>query len=155
MKQALELARRGLNTTDPNPRVGCVLVKNGEAVGSGWHRRAGEAHAEALALKEAGPDARGATCYVTLEPCAHTGRTGPCADTLVAAGVARVVFAVHDPNTQVRGAGERRLREAGVLARAIRPPTVPEGTARIRFNLIATHTEGDVDRVLAAVPPPP
>ena len=114
IKQALELARRGLNTTDPNPRVGCVLVKNGEAVGSGWHRRAGEAHAEALALKEAGPDARGATCYVTLEPCAHTGRTGPCADTLVAAGVARVVFAVHDPNTQVRGAGERRLREAGV-----------------------------------------
>lgn len=114
IKQALELARRGLNTTDPNPRVGCVLVKDGEAVGSGWHRRAGEDHAEARALKEAGPEARGATCYVTLEPCAHTGRTGPCAEALVAAGVARVVFAGNDPNTQVRGGGERRLREAGV-----------------------------------------
>lgn len=114
MKEALELARRGLNTTDPNPRVGCVLVNNGEAVGSGWHRRAGEDHAEAAALKAAGESARGATCYVTLEPCAHRGRTGPCADALLAAGVARVVFAGPDPNTDVRGAGSRRLREAGV-----------------------------------------
>ncbi len=114
MKQALELARRGLHTTDPNPRVGCLLVRNGECVGSGWHHRAGEAHAEARALAEAGTAARGATCYVTLEPCSHTGRTGPCADALVEAGVNRVVFAGLDPNTEVRGAGARRLQEAGV-----------------------------------------
>lgn len=114
MKEALELAGRGLNTADPNPRVGCVLVRNGELVGSGWHRRAGEDHAEIRALREAGTAAKGATCYLTLEPCSHAGRTGPCADALVAAGVARVVFAAIDPNTNVRGAGERRLRKAGV-----------------------------------------
>ena len=114
MKKALELARRGLNTTDPNPRVGCLLVKNNECVGSGWHRRAGEEHAEKLALEDAGSAVRAATCYVTLEPCSHTGRTGPCADALVQAGVARVVCASGDPNPRVQGAGERRLREAGV-----------------------------------------
>ena len=114
MEKALELARRGLNTADPNPRVGCLLVKDGECVGSGWHRRAGGPHAEARALKEAGERARGASCYVTLEPCSHTGRTGPCADALLAAGVARVVYAGKDPNALVSGAGARRLREAGV-----------------------------------------
>ena len=114
MEKALELARRGLNTADPNPRVGCLLVKDGECVGSGWHRRAGGPHAEASALKEAGERARGATCYVTLEPCSHTGRTRPCADALLAAGVARVVYAGRDPNALVSGAGARRLREAGV-----------------------------------------
>ena len=114
MREALALARRGLNTTDPNPRVGCILVNNGKSVGSGWHRRTGADHAEAVALKEAGAAARGATCYVTLEPCSHTGRTGPCTDALVAAGVARVAYAGSDPNTEVRGAGARRLREAGV-----------------------------------------
>ena len=114
MKEALELAARGLNTADPNPRVGCVLVKDGELVGAGWHRRAGEDHAEIRALKEAGEAARGATCYVTLEPCSHSGRTGACTDALAAAGVARVVFAVTDPNTSVRGAGAQRLREAGI-----------------------------------------
>ena len=117
MAEALELASRGLNTTDPNPRVGCVLVRGGKRVGSGWHRRAGEDHAEVVALKEAGAAAKGATCYVTLEPCAHTGRTGPCADVLVAAGVTRVVFAVQDPNTRVRGEGALRLRSAGVEVR--------------------------------------
>lgn len=115
MEKALELARRGLNTTDPNPRVGCLLVKDGECVGSGWHRRAGGRHAEARALEEAGRRARGATCYVTLEPCSHTGRTRPCADALLAAGVARVVYAGKDPNALVSGAGARRLREAGVV----------------------------------------
>jgi len=114
MEKALELARRGLNTTDPNPRVGCLLVKNGERVGGGWHRRAGGPHAEAEALREAGPRARGATCYATLEPCSHRGRTGPCADALLDAGVARVVCAARDPNPQVRGAGVQRLRKAGV-----------------------------------------
>lgn len=114
MKKALELARRGLNTADPNPRVGCLLVKDGKCVGSGWHRRAGEPHAEVNALREAGSRARGATCYVTLEPCSHTGRTGPCADALLAAGVARVVYAGRDPNALVAGAGARRLEAAGV-----------------------------------------
>ena len=116
MKEALELAGRGLNTADPNPRVGCVLVKDGKLVGGGWHQRAGEDHAEIRALKEAGAAAKGATCYVTLEPCPNTGRTGPCADALAAAGVTRVVYAVTDPNTSVRGAGAQRLREAGVEA---------------------------------------
>ena len=117
MKEALELAGRGLNTTDPNPRVGCVLVRDGKVVGRGWHRRAGEDHAEVRALKEAGAEAKGATCYVTLEPCPHSGRTGPCADALAAAGVTRVVYAATDPNTSVRGAGAQRLREAGVETR--------------------------------------
>ena len=114
MRQALELARRGLYTTHPNPRVGCVLVRAGEVVGSGWHRRAGEAHAEVHALAQAGELARGATAYVTLEPCAHHGRTPPCADALIAAGVARVVVAMEDPFPQVAGAGLARLRAAGI-----------------------------------------
>ncbi len=114
MSKALELARRGLHTTDPNPRVGCLLVRDEECVGSGWHRRAGEAHAETRALEEAGNGAHGATCYVTLEPCSHTGRTGPCADALVDAGVSRVVLAGMDPNAEVRGAGMRRLQGAGI-----------------------------------------
>ncbi|MFW6349732.1 MAG: bifunctional diaminohydroxyphosphoribosylaminopyrimidine deaminase/5-amino-6-(5-phosphoribosylamino)uracil reductase RibD, partial [Thiohalospira sp.] len=98
MTRALRLARGGLWTTDPNPRVGCVLVRSGEVVGEGWHRRAGEAHAEIHALEVAGEVARGATAYVTLEPCAHHGRTPPCAEALARAGVARVVAAMEDPN---------------------------------------------------------
>ena len=93
MARALSLARRGLYTTDPNPRVGCVLVHDGEIVGEGWHERAGAAHAEIHALASAGPRARGATAYVSLEPCSHYGRTPPCADALIKAGVARVVVA--------------------------------------------------------------
>ena len=114
MARALELAARGLYTTDPNPRVGCVLVLAGEVVGEGWHARAGEPHAEVLALRAAGGRARGATAYVTLEPCSHTGRTPPCADALVAAGIARVVCASVDPNPKVAGAGIERLRAAGI-----------------------------------------
>lgn len=114
MRRALELARRGLFTTDPNPRVGCVLVRDGRVVGEGWHVRAGEAHAEVNALARAGGDARGATAYVTLEPCAHHGRTGPCAQALIDAGVRRVVAAMEDPNPLVAGAGLARLRAAGV-----------------------------------------
>src|ERR1035438_2131524 len=102
---ALQLAARGLYTTDPNPRVGCVLVKDGGVVAEGWHVRAGEAHAEVLALQAAGASARGASAYVTLEPCSHTGRTPPCADALIAAGVARVVCSTEDPNPIVGGAG--------------------------------------------------
>lgn len=114
MKKALELARRGLHTTDPNPRVGCLLVRDGQRVGSGWHLRAGGPHAEARALREAGSAARGATCYVTLEPCSHTGRTGPCVDALLRAGVARVTYASRDPNPRVSGGGAKLLREAGI-----------------------------------------
>ncbi|WP_355660329.1 bifunctional diaminohydroxyphosphoribosylaminopyrimidine deaminase/5-amino-6-(5-phosphoribosylamino)uracil reductase RibD [Halomonas salifodinae] len=114
MARALTLARRGRYTTHPNPRVGCVLVKDGRCVGEGFHRRAGEPHAEILALRAAGDAARGATAYVTLEPCAHQGRTGPCARALVKAGVARVVAAMQDPNPRVAGQGFAILREAGV-----------------------------------------
>lgn len=116
MARALELARKGRYTTDPNPRVGCVLVKEGKVIAEGWHYRAGQAHAEVDALaKLADPEqARGATAYVTLEPCSHYGRTGPCSDALIAAGVARVVVAMQDPNPLVAGDGLRKLRAAGV-----------------------------------------
>ena len=114
MARALRLAERGAYTTRPNPMVGCVLAHGDEVVGEGWHRRQGEPHAEVLALQAAGDRARGATAYVTLEPCAHTGRTGPCADALVAAGVARVVAAMRDPFPQVDGSGFDRLRTAGI-----------------------------------------
>lgn len=114
MRQALALARRGLGRTSPNPPVGAVLVKNGRVVGRGWHRRPGAAHGEAAALRAAGARARGATLYVTLEPCNHQGRTPPCTAAILAAGVRRVVFGARDPNPQVRGGGAARLRRAGV-----------------------------------------
>lgn len=114
MSQALRLAARGLFTTDPNPRVGCVLVRDGAVVGEGWHERAGEAHAEIKALRAAGDSARGSTAYVTLEPCCHTGRTPPCVSALLEAGVARVVAAMTDPNPLVGAEGLRALTQAGV-----------------------------------------
>jgi diaminohydroxyphosphoribosylaminopyrimidine deaminase/5-amino-6-(5-phosphoribosylamino)uracil reductase len=114
MAHALRLAERGLYTTQPNPRVGCVIARSEQVVGTGWHQRAGEPHAEVFALREAGEAARGATAYVTLEPCAHFGRTPPCADALVAAGVARVVIAAEDPFPQVAGRGIGKLRAAGI-----------------------------------------
>ena len=114
MDRALRLAERGIGLTSPNPAVGAVLVSDGRVVGEGAHLRAGGPHAEAAALDAAGPDARGATCYVTLEPCAHFGRTPPCADALVRAGVSRVVAAVGDPHREVDGRGLARLRAAGV-----------------------------------------
>jgi diaminohydroxyphosphoribosylaminopyrimidine deaminase / 5-amino-6-(5-phosphoribosylamino)uracil reductase len=114
MRRALELAARGLYSTDPNPRVGCVLVRGGDIVGEGWHERAGEPHAEQQALRAAGPNAQGATAYVTLEPCAHVGRTPPCALALIAARVARVMYASDDPNPLVNGAGAAALRAAGI-----------------------------------------
>ena len=113
MDRALRLAERGIGLTSPNPAVGAVLVKDGRVVGEGAHLRAGGPHAEVVALDAAGPAARGATCYVTLEPCAHFGRTPPCADALVRAGVARVVAAVGDPHREVNGRGLARLRAAG------------------------------------------
>ncbi len=114
MARALQLAVRGLYTTDPNPRVGCVIVRDAQVVGEGWHQRAGEPHAEALALAAAGTAARGATAFVTLEPCCHTGRTPPCADALIAAGIGRVVCALPDPNPLVGGGGIARLEAAGI-----------------------------------------
>ncbi len=116
MARALRLAERGLYTTSPNPRVGCVLVRDGRVVGEGWHVRAGEAHAEVHALRAAGEFARGATAYVTLEPCSHHGRTPPCANALIDAGVARVVAALRDPNPQVSGGGISLLTLAGIQA---------------------------------------
>jgi diaminohydroxyphosphoribosylaminopyrimidine deaminase/5-amino-6-(5-phosphoribosylamino)uracil reductase len=118
MAHALRLAERGLYTTTPNPRVGCVIVKDGRIVGEGWHERAGGPHAEVVALTAGGANAQGATAYVSLEPCSHHGRTPPCADALIAAKVARVVAAMQDPNPQVAGSGLRKLREAGIAAEA-------------------------------------
>ena len=117
MARAIELARKGLYTTHPNPRVGCVIVRDGQVVGEGWHVRAGEPHAEVHALRAAGELARGATAYVTLEPCSHHGRTPPCAEGLVSAGVARVVAAMQDPNPEVAGRGLKRLTDAGIDVR--------------------------------------
>lgn len=117
LARAITLAERGLYTTDPNPRVGCVLVREGRIVGEGWHERAGDAHAEVAALRAAaaaGAAVAGATAYVTLEPCSHTGRTPPCADALIGAGIRRVVCASVDPNPKVAGAGIARLRAGGI-----------------------------------------
>ena len=117
MARALELAGRGLNTATPNPRVGAVVVKDGRIVGEGWHRRAGEPHAEIVALAQAGGRARGATVYLTLEPCSHFGRTPPCVRALIEARIARVVAAMEDPNPRVNGQGLAQLRESGIDVR--------------------------------------
>jgi diaminohydroxyphosphoribosylaminopyrimidine deaminase/5-amino-6-(5-phosphoribosylamino)uracil reductase len=114
MARALELAARGLWTTDPNPRVGCVLADGERVIAEGWHERAGLPHAEAMALASAGGPVKGATAYVTLEPCCHHGRTPPCADALIAAGIRRVHYAVRDPNPRVSGGGVARLEAAGI-----------------------------------------
>lgn len=114
MRRALELAQLGRFTTPPNPNVGCVIVKDGEVVGEGYHRQAGGPHAEVFALRQAADATKGATAYVTLEPCSHFGRTPPCADALIAAGLKRVVVAMLDPNPKVAGSGVERLRAAGI-----------------------------------------
>ncbi len=110
----MALARASHGQTSPNPAVGCVIVRDGAVIGRGTHTWAGVDHAEVLALREAGELARGATAYVTLEPCSHTGRTGPCADALIAAGITHVVAAMEDPNPIIKGDGFRKLRAAGV-----------------------------------------
>ena len=150
MARALELARRGWYTTHPNPRVGCVIVNDGKIVGEGFHAAAGEAHAEVEALRMAGEHARGATAYITLEPCSHHGRTPPCADALVRAGVKRVVAAMVDPNPRVAGQGIDRLRaeglqvEEGLLGFAARElnagfiQRMTEGRPRVRVKLAAS-----------------
>ena len=114
MASALQLARQGLNTTHPNPRVGCVITRDDQIVGRGWHKKAGEEHAEIHALREAGQQAGGATAYVTLEPCSHSGLTPPCTAALIEAKISRVVCAIEDPNPEVSGAGIKRLQQAGI-----------------------------------------
>jgi diaminohydroxyphosphoribosylaminopyrimidine deaminase/5-amino-6-(5-phosphoribosylamino)uracil reductase len=114
MAYALQLAYKGIYTTHPNPRVGCVIVKNNKIIGKGYHQRTGQPHAEVLALHDANNNAQGATAYVTLEPCSHTGRTPPCANALIEAGIAEVVIAMQDPNPQVSGNGIKKLQDAGI-----------------------------------------
>ncbi len=114
MQRALELAALGAKTTQPNPRVGCVIARDDTILGEGWHQRSGEPHAEVFALRAAGEGARGATAFVTLEPCNHHGRTPPCTEALIAAGISKVIFACGDPNPRVDGSGAARLRAAGI-----------------------------------------
>ncbi|MDH5434417.1 MAG: bifunctional diaminohydroxyphosphoribosylaminopyrimidine deaminase/5-amino-6-(5-phosphoribosylamino)uracil reductase RibD, partial [Gammaproteobacteria bacterium] len=117
MALALQLAKKGEFTARPNPMVGCVIVKNGEIIGQGWHQKSGQAHSEVNALDEAGEQAKDATCYVTLEPCAHTGKTAPCAQALIKAGVKQVIAAMEDPFPEVAGKGFEMLRQAGILVK--------------------------------------
>ncbi|MEP1743044.1 MAG: bifunctional diaminohydroxyphosphoribosylaminopyrimidine deaminase/5-amino-6-(5-phosphoribosylamino)uracil reductase RibD [Kangiellaceae bacterium] len=118
MAEALRLAKRGEFTARPNPVVGCVIVKNGDVIGRGWHQSFGQAHAEINALQQAGEQAKGATCYVTLEPCAHVGKTGSCAQALKQSGVAKVIAAMQDPNPEVSGKGLRILEQAGIATQS-------------------------------------
>lgn len=139
MARALQLAERGLHTTSPNPRVGCVLVKDGKSIGEGWHERAGEPHAEVHALRAAGKAIRGATAYVTLEPCSHHGRTPPCADALIAAGVTRVVVAMQDPNPLVEGRGVTKLKAAGI---AVECGLMEAAARELNIGFVARMTRG-------------
>jgi diaminohydroxyphosphoribosylaminopyrimidine deaminase/5-amino-6-(5-phosphoribosylamino)uracil reductase len=153
MTRALRLAEQGLYSTMPNPRVGCVIVKNNQIIGEGAHLKAGEPHAEILALRQAGAEAKGATLYVTLEPCSHTGRTPPCADALVKAGLAKVVVAMQDPNPQVAGSGLALLNShdievaCGVMeaqARELNPGFISRMTRQLPFvrSKIAASLDG-------------
>jgi diaminohydroxyphosphoribosylaminopyrimidine deaminase/5-amino-6-(5-phosphoribosylamino)uracil reductase len=139
MGQALALAGRGLTTTTPNPRVGCVIVGNGAVVGTGWHEKAGMPHAEVLALKGAGARSRGATLYVNLEPCSHHGRTPPCGDAIIEAGVKRVMAAMQDPNPKVAGAGFAKLRAAGI---AVEHGLMEEEARELNIGFVARMTRG-------------
>jgi len=139
MRQALELAERGLYTTTPNPRVGCVIVKDGAVVASGWHEKAGLPHAEVLALKAAGERARLATLYLNLEPCSHHGRTPPCADAIVASGIKRVVAGMRDPNPKVAGAGFAKLRAAGI---EVEHGLMEDEARELNIGFVARMTRG-------------
>lgn len=139
MARALRLAQRGLYSTSPNPRVGCVIVRDGQVVGEGWHQRAGEPHAEVLALRQAGGAARGATVYVTLEPCSHHGRTPPCANALIDAGVGRVVAAMRDPNPQVAGRGIELLTLAGIR---VEVGLMEEAARELNIGFVSRMTRG-------------
>ncbi|NLY39952.1 MAG: bifunctional diaminohydroxyphosphoribosylaminopyrimidine deaminase/5-amino-6-(5-phosphoribosylamino)uracil reductase RibD [Firmicutes bacterium] len=139
MWMALDLARQGRGSTNPNPMVGAVLVKDGAIVGTGYHRLAGGPHAEIVALRQAGERARGATLYVNLEPCSHYGRTGPCVDAVIKAGVSRVVAAMEDPNSRVAGRGFQKLRAAGI---AVETGLLAEKARRLNEVFIKYITTG-------------
>jgi diaminohydroxyphosphoribosylaminopyrimidine deaminase/5-amino-6-(5-phosphoribosylamino)uracil reductase len=139
LARALDLAALGLYTTDPNPRVGCVIANAEGVLGEGWHVRAGEAHAEVNALRAAGAQARGATVYLSLEPCSHTGRTPPCADALIAAGVARVVCCTRDPNPKVAGGGIKRLEQAGI---AVQVGAFVDEARQLNVGYFSRHERG-------------
>jgi diaminohydroxyphosphoribosylaminopyrimidine deaminase/5-amino-6-(5-phosphoribosylamino)uracil reductase len=139
MHKAIGLAEHGLFTTTPNPRVGCLLVREGKIVGQGWHEKAGEPHAEVMALRQAAGRARGATAYITLEPCNHIGKTGPCTEALIQAGVRAVVAAMEDPNPIVAGKGLARLREAGL---DVRCGLLAEQAAALNPGFILRMTKG-------------
>ncbi|MFC4260158.1 bifunctional diaminohydroxyphosphoribosylaminopyrimidine deaminase/5-amino-6-(5-phosphoribosylamino)uracil reductase RibD [Marinobacter lacisalsi] len=139
MARAIQLAWRGRYSTHPNPRVGCVIARGDLVLGEGWHERAGEAHAEIRALSQAGPDARGATAYVTLEPCSHFGRTPPCSRALIEAGVARVVVASEDPNPSVSGRGLQQLRDAGIR---VKDGVLREEAARLNPGFLKRMRNG-------------
>ncbi|MGA1028961.1 MAG: bifunctional diaminohydroxyphosphoribosylaminopyrimidine deaminase/5-amino-6-(5-phosphoribosylamino)uracil reductase RibD, partial [Burkholderiaceae bacterium] len=139
MQKAISLAEHGFFTTTPNPRVGCLIVRDGKVVGQGWHEKAGEAHAEVMALRQAAGRARGATAYVTLEPCNHIGKTGPCTEALIQAGVRAVVAAMEDPNPIVAGKGLARLREAGL---DVRCGLLAEQAASLNPGFILRMTKG-------------
>jgi diaminohydroxyphosphoribosylaminopyrimidine deaminase / 5-amino-6-(5-phosphoribosylamino)uracil reductase len=139
MARALELAGRGLYTATPNPRVGCVIVNKGAVAGEGWHERAGAPHAEVNALAAAGQGARGATAYVSLEPCVHQGRTGPCTEALIKAGVARVVAAMPDPNPLVSGKGSARLQQSGI---AVDTGLMADQARELNVGFVSRMTRG-------------
>src|SRR5262245_46703759 len=139
MARALELAGRGLYTATPNPRVGCVIVRDGSVAGEGWHERAGGAHAEVAALAAAGNRAKGATAYVSLEPCVHQGRTGPCTEALIKAGVARVIAAMQDPNPLVSGKGSARLQQSGIK---VETGLLEEEAREINVGFVSRMTRG-------------
>ena len=154
LRRAKGLAERGRFRVEPNPPVGCVLVKRGRVVGEGWHGRWGGPHAEVMALRRAGAAARGATAYVTLEPCGHTGKTGPCADALIRGGVRAVVYAAADPNPGTAGVGPARLREAGaaqVLVEAEGLVRDPPGPAQPPPRLDRALAEAGIERCRAYV----
>jgi len=139
MRQALALAGRGLYTTTPNPRVGCVVVKGSAIVSTGWHEKAGLLHAEVLALKEAGGRARGATLYVNLEPCSHHGRTPPCVEAIISSGISRVVAAMQDPNPKVAGAGFAKLRAAEI---EVESGLMEEEARELNIGFVSRMTRG-------------
>lgn len=139
MSRALFLAKKGIYTTSPNPNVGCVIVKEGEIVGEGWHEKAGEAHAEINALKQAGKNAEGATAYVTLEPCCHQGKTPPCSDALIKAKVKRVVAAMIDPHSKVAGQGLKQLESAGIV---VEQGLLEEQSAELNLGFIKRMQKG-------------
>ena len=139
MARALQLAKHGIATTQPNPRVGCVIVKAGKIIAEGWHEKAGSAHAEIMALQQAGDQARGATAFITLEPCSHHGKTPPCTDELIASGISEVIVAMQDPNPLVAGQGMQKLSHSGIK---VRIGLLQEQAEKLNRGFISRMTRG-------------